>query len=103
MRKLLTSALALSIVLAAGCNNAKSPNAVVNDVSAAQQRAATELATREKDAAPEISKPAGDRKAARATCAALARDTQKACEAKVDADYGAPTANAKTTEASTQP
>lgn len=99
MRKLLVSAIALSIVLSAGCNSAKSPHVVGNNVAAAQQKAVIEVATSERDVAADIGKSANDRKAARATCSALARDTQKACEAKVDADYGAATANAKTAEA----
>ena len=103
MRQLLTSVIALSIVLCAGCNNSKSTDAVVNDAAAAQQKAATEVASSEKDAAKEIDKTAGDRTVARATCSALARDTQKACEDHVDADYGAATANAKTAEAPAKP
>lgn len=122
MRVLLTSAIALTIVLGAGCDRPKSPDAVAKDVAAAQQKASTEVANSEKDASKDIGKAAdkvdnkltdlnnvaakdseniaiakadGDRKVELAKCAALAGDAQKRCKDTAEADYNAAKANAK--------
>jgi len=122
MRVLLTSAIALMIVVGAGCDRPKSPDAVAKDVAAAQQKASTEVANSEKDASKDIGKAAdkvddkltdlnntaakdaeniaiakadGDRKVALAKCDALPGDAQKRCKESVDADYYAAKANAK--------
>jgi hypothetical protein len=125
MRVLLTSALALTVLLGAGCDRPKSPDAVAKDVAAAQQKASTEVANSEKDASKDIGKSAdkvddkltdlnnsaakdsekidiakadGDRKVAIAKCAALSGDAQKRCKDSADADYTAAKANAKADE-----
>jgi hypothetical protein len=125
MRTLLTSAIAATVILMAGCNNAKSPDAVANNVATAEQKASTEVANSEKDASKDLSKAAdkvddkltdlnntaakdatsiaiakadGDRKVALAKCAALAGDAQKMCKDQADADYNAAKANAKAAE-----
>jgi hypothetical protein len=122
MRTLLTSAIALTILMAAGCDSAKSPETVSKDVAAAQQKAATELANSEKAAEKDLNKAAdkvddkltafnnaaaqdaynlvvakadGDRKVALANCLALGGDAQKACKDQAEADYTAAKANAK--------
>jgi hypothetical protein len=122
MRVLLTSAIAMSVLVFAGCNNAKSPDTVAKDVNVAEQKAATEVANSEKDAGKDIGKAAekvddklvdlnnaaakdaynitiakadGDRKVALANCLALNGDAQKACKDQADADYTAAKANAK--------
>jgi hypothetical protein len=127
MRILLTTAIAVTVFLAAGCNNAKSPEAVSNNVSNAEQKASTEVANSEKDASTDIGKAAdkvgdkltnlnntaakegydvalakadGDRKIAMAKCTALSGDAQKSCKDMADADYNAVKANAKAAEVS---
>jgi hypothetical protein len=122
MRTLLTSAIAIAVLLAAGCDNAKSPDTVAKDVAKAEQKAATEVANSEKNAEKDLNKAAekvddkltdfnsaaandaynlavakadGDRKVAVANCLALAGDAQKNCKAQAEADYGAAKANAK--------
>jgi hypothetical protein len=122
MRVLLTSAITLTLALAAGCDRPKSPDTVAHDVSAAQQKASSELSNSEKDASKDIgnaadkvgdkltdlnnvaakdaeniaaSKADGDRKVALARCTALAGDAQKKCKDQADADYAAAKADAK--------
>jgi hypothetical protein len=122
MRTLLTSAIAVTILLMTGCNNAKSPDAVSKDVAAAEQKASTEVAKSENDASKDIGKAAdkvddklvdlnnaaakdaynltvakadGDRKVALANCSALGGDAQKTCKDQANADYDAAKANAK--------
>jgi hypothetical protein len=125
MRILLTSVIAMSVLMAAGCNNAKSPETVANNVASAEQKASTEVANSEKDANKDISKAAdkvddklndlnntaakesydvtlakadGERKIALAKCTALSGDAQKSCKDLADADYNAVKANAKAAE-----
>ena len=122
MRILMTSAMALCAVLAAGCDKPKSPEAVAHDVAAAEQKASNEVSSSEKDASKDIGNAAdkvgdkltdlnnvaakdaqniaiakadGDRKVALAQCSALAGDAQKKCKDEADADYNAAKANAK--------
>jgi hypothetical protein len=122
MRTLLTSAIAATILMLAGCNNSKSPETVAKDVSAAEQKAATEVANSEKDAAKDLGKAAdkvddtlvnfnnaaakdaynlavakadGDLKVALANCLAQSGDAQKTCKDQAQADYNAVKANAK--------
>jgi hypothetical protein len=122
MRTLLTSAIAVTILMAAGCDSAKSPETVSKDVAAAQQKAATEIANSEKAAEKDLNKAAdkvddklvafnnaaaqdaynlviakadGDKKVALANCLALGGDAQKACKDQAEADYTAAKANAK--------
>jgi len=112
MRNVLIPTIALTIAFAAGCNNAKSPDAVANDVDRAQQKASTEVANSENSAAKDMGKAAdkvddkmaglnntaakdaykivvaqadGDRKVALAKCAALSGDAQKKCNDKAAA------------------
>ena len=126
MRNVLIPTIALTIAFAAGCNNAKSPDAVANDVDRAQQKASTEVANSENSAAKDMGKAAdkvddkmaglnntaakdaykivvaqadGDRKVALAKCAALSGDAQKKCNDQADADYTAAKAAAKSAEA----
>jgi hypothetical protein len=122
MRMLLTSAIAMSFMIAGGCNNAKSPDAVAKDVAAAEQKASTEVANSEKDASKDLGKAAdkvddklvdlnnaaakdaynlavakadGSRKVALANCSSASGDAQKACKDQADADYNAAVADAK--------
>jgi hypothetical protein len=122
MRTLLVSALAAALLLAAGCDSAKSPDTVAKDVNKAEQKAATEVANSEKAAEKDLNKAAdkvddtliafnnaaakdaynlavakadGDRKVALANCLSLGGDAQKACKDQAEADYGAAKANAK--------
>jgi hypothetical protein len=122
MRTYLASSIAMTILMLAGCNNAKSPDAVAKDVAAAQQKASTEVASSENDAAKDLDKAAGkvddklvafnndaakdacniavakadgDRKVALANCMAASGDAQKTCKDQADADYDAAKAAAK--------
>ena len=122
MRTLLTSAIALTILMAAGCDSAKSPQTVSKDVAAAEQKATTEVANSEKAAEKDLNKAAekvdeklvafnnaaaqdaynlavakadGDKKVAMANCLSLGGDAQKVCKDQAEADYGAAKANAK--------
>ena len=58
MRTLLVSAIATAVLLAAGCDSAKSPDTVAKDVAAAEQKAATEVANSEKAAEKDLNKAA---------------------------------------------
>jgi hypothetical protein len=122
MRTFLASAIAVAILVAAGCDSAKSPETVSKDVAAAQQKATSELANSEKAAEKDLDKAAdkvddkliafnnaaakdaynlavakadGDRKVALANCLSLGGDAQKSCKDQAEADYGAAKANAK--------
>jgi hypothetical protein len=122
MRTLLTSAIALTILMAAGCDSAKSPDTVNKDVAAAVQKATAEVANSEKAAEKDLNKAAekvdeklvafnnaaaqdaynlavakadGDKKVALANCLSLGGDAQKVCKDQAEADYGAAKANAK--------
>jgi len=127
MRTLPIFAIAVTVMLAAGCNKAKSPESVAKDVSAAEQKASTEVANSQTDASKDIAQDAdkvgnkmtdlnntaakgayqvavakadGDRKIALAKCDALNGDEQKNCKNQADADYEAAKADAKASEAS---
>jgi len=122
MRMALTSAMTIAVLIIAGCDSAKSPDAVAKNVAAAEQKAATEVAKSEKAAEKDLNKAAdkvddtlvnfnnaaakdaynlalakadGDRKVALANCLALGGDAQKTCKEQAEADYGAAKANAK--------
>jgi hypothetical protein len=122
MRMVFTSAMAIAVLIIAGCDSAKSPDTVTKDVAAAQQKAAAEVANSEKAAEKDLNKAAdkvddtlvnfnnaaardaynlavakanGDRKVALANCLALGGDAQKTCKDQAEADYGAAKANAK--------
>jgi hypothetical protein len=122
MRTLLASAIAVAMLVAAGCDSAKSPDTVAKDVAKAEQKAATEVANSEKTAEKDVNKAAdkvddnlvafnnsiardaynlavakadGDRKVALANCLALGGDAQKNCKDQAEADYGAAKATAK--------
>jgi hypothetical protein len=116
------STVAISVLLIAGCNNAKSPDAVAKDVATAEQKAATEVSKSEQSASNDLGKAAdqvgdkviafnntaakdaynlavakadGDRKIALANCSAASGDEQKRCKDQADVDYNAAKANAK--------
>ena len=109
-------------MLAAGCNNAKSPDAVAKDVAKAEEKADKEVAKTEDAAAKDLGKDAqkvddkmvafnnaaakdaynlavaqadGNRKVALANCGAMSGDAQKTCKDQAEADYTAAKANAK--------
>lgn len=122
MRMALTSAMTIAVLIIAGCDSAKSPDAVAKHVAAAEQKAAAEVAKSEKAAEKDLNKAAdkvddtlvnfnnaaakdaynlalakadGDRKVALANCLALGGDAQKKCKDQAEADYGVAKANAK--------
>src|SRR5271168_3531288 len=111
MQKLLSFVALLAIAAAAGCNNAKSPDAVAKDVAAAQAKRASEVADAQQDAARDSNKAEakvadkttdlnnvdakgaydvamaqadGDHKVALQKCDALSGDSQKACKDQAD-------------------
>jgi hypothetical protein len=129
MRTLSISAIALAMICAAGCNNAKSPDTVAKDVATAEQKASNEVARSENSAEKDIAKDAdkvadkmtdlnnaagkdayniavakadGDHSIALAQCNAQSGDAQKMCKQQADADYDAAKANAKAAEAATK-
>jgi hypothetical protein len=131
VQKLLVSMAALfAVAMVSGCNNAKSPDAVANDVAAAQAKRASEVADAKQDAAKEENKAEakvddktvdldkasakgaydvamaqadGDHQVARKKCDAISGDGQKACKDQADAKYDLAKANAKAMLAAQKP
>jgi hypothetical protein len=131
MQKLMLSIVALLAVAAAsGCDHAKSPDVVANDVAAAQAKRASEVADAKQDAAKDTNKAEakiddktadlnnvnakgsydvamaqadGDHKVALQKCDSLSGDSQKACKDQADAKYDLAKANAKAMLASQKP
>ncbi|HEY6619706.1 MAG TPA: hypothetical protein VIY68_09190 [Steroidobacteraceae bacterium] len=131
MQKLILSLVALLAVAAAsGCDHAKSPGSVANDVAAAQAKRASEVANAKQDAAKDENKAEakvddktadlnnanakgsydvamaqadGDHKVALQKCEALSGDSQKACKDQADAKYDLAKANAKAMMAAQKP
>jgi hypothetical protein len=120
MRKFL--ALAAAAALLAGCNQAKSPDAVARNVDKVEDKAAAEVAKTEDSAGKSLDKSAdrigddlvkfnndsareaykvavtkadGDREVTLAKCQAQSGDAQKMCKDQADADFAAAKANAK--------
>ena len=112
----------LAVAMTSGCNNAKSPDSVANDVASAQAKRASEVADAKQDAAKDGNKAEakvddktndldntnakgaydvamaqadGDHKVATQKCEALSGDAQKACKDQADAKYDLAKANAK--------
>jgi hypothetical protein len=127
MRNVLICSIAMTIALAAGCNNAKSPDVVANNVATAEQKAAAEVQNSENAATKDIGKAAdkvddkmadlnnaaakdaydvvvaqadGNRKVALAKCSALSGEAQKNCKDQAESDYNAAKAGAKSAETS---
>jgi hypothetical protein len=131
MQKVFVSMVALcAVALASGCNNAKSPDAVANDVAAAQAKRTSEVADARQDAAKDTGKAEakvddktvdlnnasakgaydvamaqadGDHQVAVQRCSALSGDAQKACKDQADAKYDLAKANAKAMLAAQKP
>ncbi|MDP9091070.1 MAG: hypothetical protein M3O26_20335 [Pseudomonadota bacterium] len=131
MQKQIVLMVALfGVAVVSGCNNAKSPDAVANDVASAQQKKASEVADAKKDAAKEMNKAEakvddktndvntanakgaydvamaqadGDHKVAIQKCEAMSGNPQKACKDQADAKYDLAKANAKAMLAAQKP
>jgi hypothetical protein len=131
MQKLFVSIIALfAVAVVSGCNNPKSPDAVANDVAAAQAKRATEVADARQDAAKDTGKAEakvddktvdlnnasakgaydvamaqadGDHQVATQRCDALSGDAQKACKDQANAKYDLAKANAKAMLAAQKP
>jgi hypothetical protein len=131
MHKLVISAVAvLAVAALSGCNNAKSPDAVANDVAAAQAKRAAKVADAKQDAAKDENKAEakvddktndlnnvnakggydvamaqadGDHKVALQKCEVVSGDAQKACKDQADAKYDLAKANAKAMQAAQKP
>lgn len=131
MQKLVISMVALcAVAMVSGCNDAKSPDAVANDVAAAQAKRASEVADAKQDAAKEtnqaearvddktndlnnasakgaydvaMAQADGDHKVASQKCEAMSGDSQKACKDQADAKYDLAKANAKAMLAAQKP
>ena len=102
-RLLIPFAGAIAIALC-GCNNAKSPDAVANDVAKTEQKAEAKVDDKLKDLNNKDAKGTydvamtaaeGDHKVALEQCNALSGATQKDCKDKADADYDLVKARAK--------
>jgi predicted small secreted protein len=127
--KLIMALSVLTVAVLAGCNNAKSPDAVGNDVAAAQKKAAENVADVRKDASKDnasatdkvddkskdlnnveakgaydvaLARAEGNHKVALEKCDAVSGDAQSKCKDMADADYNAAKANAKASEMSTK-
>jgi hypothetical protein len=131
MQKPIVLVIALLLAAAvAGCNNAKSPDAVANDVAAAQAKRASEVADAKQSAAKDansaeakvddktndlnsvnakgaydvaMAQADGDHKVALQKCDAVSGDAQKACKDQADAKYDLAKANAKAMLAAQKP
>jgi hypothetical protein len=110
--KLALIAGSMLLLAASACNKAKSPDAAANDISAAHESAAKEVADARRDQQKDMSSDAYDVAVARADgnhkvavekCAMLEGHDQRACKDQADADYDAAKANAKATKVSQQP
>ena len=111
-----------ALAMVGGCHKAKSPDAVANDVTNAEQKAANNVADAQKDASKnvadaagkvddkskdldnaevkgayevEMAKAEGDRRIALNKCEALSGDAQRDCKNVADADYQAEKAQLK--------
>ena len=129
-KSLITLVALLTVTIMAGCDSAKSPDAVSKDVAAAQEKRAAEVADAKQDVAKDENKAAakvddrandlndtnakgaydvamaqadGDHKVAIQKCDALSGDTQKACKDQADAKYDLAKANAKAMLAAQKP
>src|ERR1700693_298572 len=127
--KLITVLSVLTVAVLAGCNDAKSPDAVTNDVAAEQQKAAKNLADVRKDASKDnasatdkvddkskdlnnveatgaydvaLARAEGNDKVAREKCTARCGYARSKCKDMADSDYNAAKANAKALEVSTK-
>jgi hypothetical protein len=111
-----------ALAMFGGCHKAKSPDAVANNITNAEQKAANNVADAQKEASKnvanaaekvddkakdldnaevkgaydvEMAKAEGDRKVALNKCEALGGDAQKDCKNVADADYQAAKAHLK--------
>ena len=98
------------VALLGGCNNAKSPSDVQQNVAEAQQKANDKVADEAQDANKDASKDAydvavakadGDHKVATEKCEALSGDAPKSCKDQADAAYKVDKANAEAQKART--
>ena len=131
MQKLIISITAIAAVAAvAGCNNAKSPSAVADDVAAAQAKASSEVANAKLDAAKDsntaegkveekttdlndvsakgesdvaMAKADGDLKVMTEKCNIMSGTLQQACKDKAQAAYDMAKANVKAMMAGHKP
>src|SRR5258707_15830623 len=115
-KKIIAVVGVFALAMIGGCHKAKSPDAVANNVTNAEQKAADNVADAEKDASKDVgnaagkvddkakdlnnaevkgaydvdmAKAEGDRKIALDKCEALSGDSQKDCKNIADADYQA--------------
>jgi len=111
-RKLLSWSATGLVVMLGACNNAKSPDTASHDIAAANQSAANEVASAQRDQQKDMSGDAynvalaqadGDHKVAIQKCETLQGHDQQVCKDQADADYEAAKANAKATKAAQQP
>jgi hypothetical protein len=128
-RKFITALSVLTVAVLAGCNSAKSPDAVANDVAAAQQKAAENVAEVRKDVSKDnasatgkvddktnalnnvqangaydvaLARAEGNHNVALEKCNAVSGVAQTKCKDMADADYNVAEASAKASEVSTK-
>ena len=101
-----------ALLAAVGCNGAKSPDKVADNVAAANQSASREVADAQREQQKDMSNDSydvaiaradGDHKITIQKCDSLEGHDQKACKDQADADYEAAKANAKASKVARQP
>ena len=127
--KLITALSVLTVAVVAGCNNAKSPDVVANNIAATQQKAVENVADVQKDASKDnvsaidkvddkskdlnnveakgaydvaLARAEGNHKVALAKCNAVSGDAQSKCKDMAAADYDVTKADAKASEVSSK-
>jgi hypothetical protein len=122
MQRVLTAAIAATLMIVAGCNNAKTPDAVSNDVAKAEQKGSEEVGKSEDKAAKDLGNAAdkvddkliafnnqaakdaynvaiaqadADHRVALAQCEGSSGDARKSCKDQAEANYAAAKADAK--------
>jgi hypothetical protein len=126
-RKLITALSVFTVAVLAGCNSAKSPDAVANDVAAAQQKAAENVAEVRKDVSKDnasatdkvddktnalnnvqangaydvaLARAEGNHNVALEKCNAVSGVVRTKCKDMADAEYSVAEASAKASEVS---
>ena len=104
MQRLCIPFVAAIAIALCGCNNAKSPDAVANDVAKTEQKTDAKVDDKLKDLNNKdangvydvtLTAAEGDHTAALEQCNALSGAAQKDCKDKADADYDLVKAKAK--------
>jgi hypothetical protein len=96
MRTITVSAISVAIILMAGCDKAKSPDAVAQDVAVDDKLVDLNNVAANDAYKLASAKADGDLKVALANCSAVGGDAQKTCKDQAESDYKSALAAAKT-------